>query len=197
MATEEYVTYRKRYGRPQGLLFSDNQGTVVNNMFVPDGDEFSNFIVLTDDNRAEIDMSSKRIEQRKRTINGRMRSYHISNKKSLSVSWKMIPSRAFLDKGGASVVQASPAGLFEQDANGCDIYTTDGGAAGTEMLSWYEGHTGSFWVYFAYDNQTELSDGLSKYNERLEMFFQDFSFNVVNRGPYFDYWNVSLKLEEA
>jgi len=196
MATEEYMTYRKRYGRPQGLLLSNNQGTVVNGMFVPDGDEFSDFIVLTDDNREPIDVSSDRIEQRKRTINGRMRSYYISDKKTVSVSWKMIPSRAFL-KGGENPIQASPAGLFEQDVNGCDIYTTDAGAAGSEILDWYESSTGSFWVYFAYDNQTELTDGLVKYNERLEMFFSDFSFNVKSRGPYFDYWDVSLKLEEA
>lgn len=194
MATEEYITYRKKYGRPQGLLFANSMGTVSNEMFVPGGEEFVDFIVLTDDNRQEINLSVERIEKRERMINGRMRSYHVADKLKLDVSWQMIPSRAF-STDPADIIQATSAGLFNPETDRCAIYTTDGGAAGSEMLSWHESFPGSFWVFLAYDHQTTLTDGLAKYNERLEFFFSDFKYTVKSRGPLFDYWDVSMSLE--
>ena len=39
---------------------------------------------------------------------------------------------------------------------------------------------------------------VNKYNEVIEVFFSDFSYSVVKRsGLNFDFWNVSLSLEEA
>lgn len=208
MATETYIGGRKQYGRPQALLFSDNQGTISNETFLPSGDEFLDFIILTDDNRESCSISIERIEQRERMINGRMRSYHIADKKKLQVKWNMIPSRAFEIPG---------IEVFDENGNWDDTtltisggrllsserFTTDGGAAGVEMLKWNKEHPGSFWVYVAYDNY-DLLEGfedvyvhLAKYNERLEMYFEDFSFEVVKRGPRFDYWNVSLSLVEV
>lgn len=208
--SETYIVSRKNTGRPrpQGLLFADAQGSVYNEYFVPDGTEFTNFIVLTDDNRENIDMSIERIEQRKRMINGRMRSYHIADKRKLSVQWQMIPSRAFAVDG----TDGFSGELW--DATGIDTadrFTTDGGAGGVEMLKWYNENQGSFWVFLAYDKHTSLNSTLNvaededfdplahlgKYNERIEMYFSEFSYDVVKRGPLFDFWNVNLSLEEA
>jgi hypothetical protein len=117
MASISYFSGRKRYGRPQAMLFSDNPGTlhVINQgteneqkFYLPDGfevgtnelnitnpDLIDQFIILSDDNRSEIKFATERIEKRQRMINGRMRSYHIADKLKIDVSWDMLPSRAF------------------------------------------------------------------------------------------------------
>lgn len=201
-------TYRPR---PHGVLFADSQGSVVNSYFTPIGAEFDNFIVLTDDNRKEIDVSVERIEQRKRMINGRMRSYHVADKIKLGLKWDMIPSRAFAEDGRVAIEDLGEGEYQWNPTLLSSRYTTDGGAAGGEMLDWYNNNQGSFWIFLAYDRYTTLQSTLNaeeiegfdeymqlgKYNERIEMYFADFSYNIVKRGPLFDYWNVSMSLEEA
>lgn len=111
MASGSYLLNRKKYGRPQAMLWSDNPGTLVNGLYVPSGfeidanvpegadpDLIDQFIFLSDHNRSPLDFSIERIEQRERMINGRMRSYHVDDKISISTSWDMIPSRAFKQK---------------------------------------------------------------------------------------------------
>ena len=39
MATSAYLSGRKRYARPQGVLWSDNAGTLSNGIYVPNGYE--------------------------------------------------------------------------------------------------------------------------------------------------------------
>lgn len=90
-----YLTGRKAYSRPQGLLFSNNPGYISNGQRVPDGDEFEDFIILSDDNRGPISFGNNRIERKERTVNGRMRSYHIADKLEISTDWSMLPSRGF------------------------------------------------------------------------------------------------------
>jgi hypothetical protein len=188
---QTYINNRTKYKQPQGLLLADQAGVAANGTFVPNGTEFEDFIILTDDNRDALDMSMERIEQRERMINGRMRSYHVADKTKISASWDMIPSRAFKDEtapfDGDGKKTAVPA---------ADRYTTDGGAAGNEMLKWYDGHKGSFWVFLSYDRKYN-ANAAKTYNERLEMQFADFSYTVKNRGPLFDYWSVNISLEEV
>ena len=51
MATEAYLTGRRRYQRPQALLWSENPGTLVNGLYVPNGYEVQgNFDASTDEN---------------------------------------------------------------------------------------------------------------------------------------------------
>ena len=117
MATQAYMTGRRKYARPQALLFSENPGTLrlidqgtedEKVLYYPDGYEVGQplpaagvasdadqFIILSDHNRGAIDFSTDRIENRERMINGRMRSYHVADKLNLSLSWNMLPSRSF------------------------------------------------------------------------------------------------------
>ncbi len=108
MATAAYLTGRRKYQRPQAILWSDNAGTLTSGVYVPNGYEvgadvpegtdpslIDQFLILSDHNRGEIGFTPQRIEQRQRTINGRMRSYHIADKLSMSVSWNMLPSRGY------------------------------------------------------------------------------------------------------
>ena len=193
MATETYIINRKTYKRPQALCFADNPGTIVNGKPVPDGSEFSNFIILSDHNRGPISIGPERIGTKERAINGRMRAYWIADKVSISTSWENLPSR-----GWPTSTELNPSGV--NMASYSDKFTVDGGAGGNELLEWHKGHVDSFWVYLAYDRYPEVGgyDKLGQYNEVIEMFFDGFSYEVVKRGgTNMDLWNVDIKLVEA
>lgn len=217
MASEVYMQSRKKYQRPQALLFSDDPGRLVTDtgtgesFYVPAGVEFGSalnsidsvttylgdeFIILSDDNRGEISFSTERIEKRERMVNGRMRSYHVADKLRISTSYEMLPSRAYSESPDFSTSGAVTSNAIK--------YTTDGGAGGVELLDWYENHTGSFYVYLAYDKYTNLIsvgspfDNFKRYNQVVEVFFSEFEYSVVKRGgSNHDFWNVSFTLEEA
>jgi hypothetical protein len=95
MAELPYMVGRKAYSRPQGLLLANNPGYISDGKRIPDGQEFEDFIILSDDNRGPINFSTNRLERKERTVNGRMRSYHIADKLNISVDWNMLPSRSF------------------------------------------------------------------------------------------------------
>lgn len=218
MATQDYLSGRQKYERPQAILFSENPGTVQDGYFLPIGFEVNSerpegfpenlgdtFIILSDDNRESLDFKTIRLEKRERMINGRMRSYHIADKLSLSATWSMIPSRSFSIRPDFNLATGSSEAYASGRPGTADTsYTTDGGAGGAEMLEWYENHKGSFWVFLSYDKPSTFSDSenkyahLSQYSEVLEMFITDFSYSVVKRGgSNYDFWNVSITLEEA
>jgi hypothetical protein len=202
-----YMLGRKKYRRPSGMLWSENTGTLQNGIYVPNGYEIGSdpegvedpslidqFLLITDDNRQPLQFKNERIEKRERMINGRMRSYHIADKLTLSTSWNLIPSRSHDDVPTFNTV----SGLSPNKP-----YTTDGGAGGADMLEWYESHKGSFWVFLAYDKKgifkgtSDPYSHLQQYNQLVEMFISDFSYSVEKRGNKFDYWNVSITLEEV
>lgn len=215
MSTSGYILGRKRSlgARPQGLLFANNPGEPSNNIYIPDGEEFEDFIILSDDNRGPIEFAYDRIEIKERMVNGRMRSYHIADKLIISVEWENLPSRAYSQK--PSFDQASGQSLLRRrdefnvqsgvrTINKREEYTTDGGAGGAEILRWYENNPGSFWVYLAYDKYQNFEEGnqqferLGQYNEVVEVFFSDFNYSVEKRGQgSHDYWTISLTLEEV
>jgi len=203
----KYIQGRKKYHRPSGMLWSENSGTLLNGLYIPQGYEvgalapegtgtelLDQFILITDDNRSPLSFSEERIEKRERMINGRMRSYHIADKITLTTNWNMIPSRSHNDV---------PTFNAETGLSPNKSYTTDGGAGGADMLEWYNSHKGSFWVFLTYDNKSafklteEPYDHLAQYNQVVEMFISDFSYSVEKRGTKFDYWNVSISLEEV
>ena len=81
-------------------------------------------------------------------------------------------------------------------------YTTDGGAGGNDLLTWYENHPGSFYVLLAYDKYPDFSNDkyskLGRYNQAVEVYFSDFSYTIEKRGQLsHDFWNVSFSLEEV
>ena len=211
MATSAYLTGRRRYTRPQGILWANNAGTLSNGLYVPTGVEvgastaetdpnlLDQFIILSDHNRGDMQFNTQRIEQRQRTINGRMRSYHIADKLTMSVSWNMLPSRGY---SGLPNFNES-TGVSPSEGSKTE-YTADGGAGGVELLDWYETHQGPFFMYLAYDKYTNLEGqnykytGLNRYNQIIEVYFADFNYSVVKRGATnHDLWNISVTLEEV
>lgn len=211
MVNSIYMANRRKYARPQAILFANNPGIVTNGVIAPYGDELTDFIVLSDDNRESMNMKMDRIEKRVRTVNGRMRSYHIADKLNIDVSWNLLPSRAFnVDASfNSDGFLRTGEGINERNLRDAgnpvlpdELFTTDKGAGGVELLSWYENNQGSFWVYLAYDNyknlEGESKSGLFQYNEVVEMYFADFQYSVEKRGgSNFDFWNISLSLEEV
>ena len=211
MATSAYLTGRRRYTRPQGILWANNAGTLSNGLYVPNGIEvgastaetdpnlLDQFIILSDHNRGDMQFNTQRIEQRQRTINGRMRSYHIADKLTMSVSWNMLPSRGY---SGLPNFNES-TGVSPSEGSKTE-YTADGGAGGVELLDWYETHQGPFFMYLAYDKYTNLEGqnykytGLNRYNQIIQVYFADFNYSVVKRGATnHDLWNISVTLEEV
>jgi hypothetical protein len=195
MTSEAYMTGRNKYGRPQAMVFSNNAGVVENGFHVPTGTEFVDFIVLSDHNRDPISFKSNRIESKVRTINGRMRSYHIADKLSISTSWKTLPSRS---ASSPLTVTASGTTLGASET----AYIVDSGAAAVDILDWYENHQGSFFVFLAYDKfnnfESDTYNKLGRYNEVIEVFFEDFQYDVNKRGrATHDFWDISLSLEEV
>ena len=208
MATSGYMSARKRYQRPQSILWSENSGTLTNGLYVPQGyevggtypegtssDLIDQFLVLSDHNRTDMSFSPQRIEQRQRTINGRMRSYHIADKLQMSVSWNNLPSRSH---------NANPDFSYETSTASSTEYTADGGAGGGELLDWYENHKGPFWMFLAYDKYKNFSTSenpyahLSQYNQILQVYVSDFNYTVVKRGgSNHDLWNITVSLEEV
>ena len=211
MATAAYLTGRKRYPRPQAILWSENPGTLVDGLYVPTGYEvgadvgaetdeslFNQFMILSDHNRGEMQFNPQRIEQRQRTINGRMRSYHIADKLSMSVSWNLLPSRSYYQVSNFNSEGVSP------DKNQTGEFTADGGAGGVQLLDWYENHQGPFWMFLSYDKYSNFGDDnaafghLQQYNQIMQVYISDFSYSVVKRGgSNFDFWNISVTLEEV
>ena len=210
MATSSYMAGRRSYlkgaTRPQALLFSDNAGTLDSGSYVPTGTEGTDFIILTDGNRAEISMSQQRIETRQRMVNGNMRSYWTADKLNLSTSWNRIPSRAFSE----DVDFNQTTGQVSDDPNTYSMYTVDGGAGGVDLLNWYENHSGPFYVFLGYDkfnvNGTKNFEKLRVYNQVLKMYISSFDYSIEKRGGTwssggtatgFDFWNINISLEEV
>jgi len=224
-ATQQEINYiagRKKYARPQGVVFTEEYNETASGLLVPAGfevnsaqaDNLETFLILSDHNRSGIDISPNRIETRERMVNGRMRSYHIDDKKMIKVSWQNLPSRSYLTSpefaiadtfdGETQTAFIGKSSLY----NTIEEYTVDGGAGGADIKEWYDQHVGSFYVLLAYDNSASLQNTsganaskyakLGQYTEALEMFISDFSFNVDKRGATtHDLWSVSISLEEA
>lgn len=189
------MTYLKGGTRPQAMLWSNNPGTLDAGFYVPQGDEGTDFIIVSDHNRSEISFSQERIETRQRMVNGGMRSYWIADKLQISTSWNRLPSRPF-------------DGNVAFDANGNIVtsnyisYTADGAAGGVDMLSWYEDHPGTFYLFLSYDkyriNGLENYNRLSTYAQVVKVYFSSFEYNVEKRsGGGFDFWNINVSMEEA
>ncbi len=213
-AGSDYIANRKRWSKPQAMIWSRTPGVVVKSgentgLVSPTGEEGTNFIVISDHNRSPISMDQRRLESRTRMVSGNMRSYYTDDKVMLSTSWNMLPSRAYQtemvlgpDGKPEPTEETSPFSQAPYNANPPNSgFTADGGAGGTDMLQWYYDTIGPMWVFLAYDrfDNTEGPNQFGmycNYVERMKMFFSSFNYSVEKRGIS-DFWNVSVTLEEA
>lgn len=188
MASAIYMTNRQAYTRPQAIVWTDEY-SIESGLFVPVGVEYSNFLILSDHGRGEIAVGSERIENRKRMINGTMRSYHIADKMKYSWDWEMLPSRAF---NAAPAFNSSGIAQTPNLVN----YTVDKGAGGSDIVDWYLSHKGPFWMLLSYDKPAVSYADSKNYVEARKVYISDFSYNIVKRGVT-DFWDISVSVEEA
>ena len=189
-----YLSGRKKWNRPQAIIFSNNSGGLLDGFPAISGTEGTDFIILSDHNRSDLSFNKNRIENKKRMVNGHMRSYHIADKLEISFSYNLLPSRSF-----SGSVSFTASGQYVGDLV---EYTADGGAGGAELLDWYDSNPGSFYMFVSYDKPQSFDVGtytsLDKYSEVLEVFISDFSHTVVKRGENnHDLWDISISLEEV
>lgn len=206
MVSNAYLNARKKYTRPQAVIFSNNSNGILDGVPQISGTEREDFIILSDHNRSEISFRANRLENRKRMVNGHMRSYHIADKMSVSFSYSLLPSRSFNGDPEFNASGVATTSLIE--------HTVDGGAGGAELLEWYSSNPGSFYMFLSYDKPQEFSaenryENLDKYSDVLEVFISDFSYDVIKRGNVTDYsgatpivkdrdlWDISISLEEV
>lgn len=187
MATATYMTGRKMYNRPQALTWCDSY-TMESGFYIPSGTEFQDFIVLSDHNRSEIKIGGNRIENRKRMINGTMRSYHIADKDTFSFSWEMLPSRSFDEAPNFNTTTGVAPSPYVR-------HTADGGAGGWDVVEWYANHNGPFYMLMSYDGGQAYGE-VTAYTRVVHVYFSSFSSDVVKRGIT-DFWNISVELEEV
>jgi hypothetical protein len=176
------TTLQKVWIRPSLMILTEAQPTVVDAVLgqYDLGTAGTNFIYLTDDNRSELQVAIERIEFKKRMINGRMRSYHVADKKAFSVNWKDLPS-----------VKAE---LSESRF----ISGASGWASCQEMLEWHQDHTESFYLTLVYDTPEASPSVPLKYSlETYNVFFEDFSYVVKKRGATHDLWDIRMTLVEV
>lgn len=198
MATSSYLQGRKKFDRPQGLIWSENSGLLDpdTGTLTIDGVEGNDFIILSDHNRSEISFSKQRLENRQRLINGHMRSYHISDKLNLAWSWEYLPSRSFSSSPNFNTENGKPTNLDALQ------FVVDGGAGGVDLVNWYENHNGSFFMFVSYDRFDKFNTNkflhLNKYSEIYEVYFASFEYSVNKRGSNtHDFWTISVSLEEV
>lgn len=179
------TTLQKIWTRPALMIFSKSKPVASNeeanagqwNIGQTAG---SDYLYLTDDNRSDLQVSLQRIEYKKRMINGRMRAYHVADKKTFGVNWRDLPS----DRSHISEVRFGG--------------TLNAWGSSQEMLTWYKEHTNSFYLILVYDtpeagNSVPINYSLEYYN----VFFDDFSYTINKRGPQNDFWSISMTLVEV
>lgn len=172
------TTLDKVWTRPALMIFSEDLPVEIDSS-TGQWNLGSTFLYLTDDSRSELQISLERIEYKKRMINGRMRAYHVADKKTFSVSWQDLPS----NKNEISEVKLS--GI------------TTGWASSQQMLDWHKNHTESFYLTLVYDTPTASADPLKYRLEFYNVFFEDFSYVVKKRGATHDLWDISMSLVEV
>lgn len=176
------TTLENIWTRPALIIFSDAEPVPVNAAAGQWdlGAAGSGFLYLTDDNRSDLQIGIERIETKKRMINGRMRAYHVADKKTFAVSWEDLPTLT------------SEISEKQQGA------TSNGWASGQEMLTWYKNHTDSFYLILVYDAPSSASEIPLKYSlEYYNVFFEDFNYSIKKRGNQTDLWDISMSLVEV
>lgn len=169
-----FSNLEKTWRRPSLIIFAENPPEEGTNENAGKWQFTGDVLYLTDDNRSALSVNPIRIENKRRMIDGTMRSVWVNDKKEFSTSWSNIPSRKL---------------------NGSDSITSDSFGAGLDIKNWYDSYTGDFWVMFVYD--TNDSDDVDTSVELYNVFISSFDYDVVKRGQYNDLWDVSLSLVEV
>ena len=124
----------------------------------------------SDHSRSPLNVDYEQIESANRTVNGRMRVYEVAKKARVSVSWENLPSRSSL--------------------------TVDGYMGGHALQDLYL-KGGEIRVQIWDDSTAEptVKNARMDFPGRISLF--NYSVNKRNLGGiFYDFWDVSMEIEE-
>lgn len=139
---------------------------------------------VSDHNRSPLNEDIERIENKQRMVDGTLRRYSVTKKRTWSCNWDLLPSVNV--EGG--------------------LNTADGGLAGTEMETIARDVNTPFRLILRKGsargvNLPNVSDAALPYSDAnfyiANVMIADFSKEVIKRGVKADLWNISLTLEEV
>ncbi|MGA1046806.1 MAG: hypothetical protein ACO3UU_02260 [Minisyncoccia bacterium] len=127
---------------------------------------------LSEHNRAPVSISIDRIQKVQRMSNGTLRKFFINDKKSISISWTMLPSRS--------------------------SYTVDAGYGARDIKDFYEGATGkgSFPVTVKYGT-TDNAENLTMIFTACNFELVRRNAKILPTDTPQELWNVSITMEEV
>ena len=133
---------------------------------------------LSEHNRQPVSISTNRIEKTQRMSNGTLRKFFISDKKSINVSWNILPSFS--------------------------SFTLDGGYGAMDIKAFYEGTAAKGSGNLSGRSSFDVSLSYGGTTETLTMIFTSCSFELIKRNvkqvsgdTAQEFWNVSLSMEEV
>lgn len=125
---------------------------------------------VTEHNRAELSISTERIERISRTSNGTLRKNFIADKRKFSTSWTMLPSYRTL--------------------------TVDGAWGAEDLRSFYLSDAGKTAFNIKINLAKAGADQTASGFELVNVVISSCNFTVVKRGLQ-PFWNVSLDMDEV
>lgn len=132
---------------------------------------------ISDHNRAPLGIGVERIEKSMRTVDGTLRRYSVTKKRSFDLSWTNFPSKISPSYGGKT-----------------GIGTVDGGWAGEDIENFHNTVDGDFWIRLRKGDDENKAIG--DITEEYRVMITDFSKDVEKRGIV-DFWTLSITLEEV
>jgi len=126
--------------------------------------------IISEHGRQPLDVGYDQLEFARRTVNGTLRVYQIAKKQTLDVSWDLLPSRA--------------------------IYTVDGFYGGNELYDIYI-NSGEIRVEVWTDAESVKTSSFA--TRDFQGRIRSFEHSIVKRnieGKFYDFWNVTLSIEE-
>ncbi len=133
---------------------------------------------LSEHNRQPISIQHNRIEKQQRMANGTLRKFFIADKKSINVSWNMLPSFS--------------------------TFTVDGGYGAMDIKAFYDGAAAKASGALSGRSNFDVSLSYGGTTQILNMIFTACSFELVKRNvkevsgdtPQ-EFFNVSLSMDEV
>lgn len=138
----------------------------------------TNWNKISDHNRQPLNITFERLGASNRMVDGTLRRYSVSKKRTFQVAWQMFPSKRDASYNGRT-----------------GLNTVDGGWAGEDIESFYNSTDGAFKVKLrkGNDEAKAIADGTI---EIVTVMITDFSKTVEKRGVV-DLWSLDITLEEV
>lgn len=125
-------------------------------------------LTLTDHSRSPFSIDYDRIEKASRMADGTLRKYLVSQKRSFSCSWSMLPT--------------------------IDSMVVDANANAERMKTFYEMNSGLPMGMTLFSHRNSTSN--NSYTEYYKVFWESFDYEIVKRYKDFDYWDISASFTE-